>query len=197
MISLTLPVPTFKRMVRAIAPAASRDECRPILTGICLEVARDRVRLAATDSYRLHVLELHEDDAMPHSGIGVALIPAEWLTRIARIKMPVVGEVRLEVADKRVSVKLPEGENAGVSLISGEYPNIDSLISTPETVAEAAFNPSVLLAGIKACSDWDGSKSHYERPMRVVTLDALKPCRFEQAHSDGKLTVLVLPVRVA
>ena len=37
---------------------ASRDEARPVLTGVLLEVSREGVMMVATDSYRLAVRDL-------------------------------------------------------------------------------------------------------------------------------------------
>ena len=41
-----------------MARAASRDEARPVLTGMLLEVSREGVTMVATDSYRLAVRDL-------------------------------------------------------------------------------------------------------------------------------------------
>src|SRR5918993_2154008 len=45
--------PRFAEAVGQVARAASRDEARPVLTGVLLEVSREGVTLVATDSYRL------------------------------------------------------------------------------------------------------------------------------------------------
>ena len=50
--------PRFAEAVGQVARAASRDEARPVLTGILLEVSREGVTLVATDSYRLAVRDL-------------------------------------------------------------------------------------------------------------------------------------------
>ena len=44
--------------VSQVARAASRDEARPILTGVLLEVSREGLTMVATDSYRLAMREL-------------------------------------------------------------------------------------------------------------------------------------------
>ena len=46
------------RRVGQVARAASRDEARPVLTGVLVEVNREGLTLVATDSYRLAVREL-------------------------------------------------------------------------------------------------------------------------------------------
>ena len=48
----------FAEAVSQVGRAASRDEARPVLTGVLLEVSREGVVLVATDSYRLSIREL-------------------------------------------------------------------------------------------------------------------------------------------
>src|SRR6266511_2553498 len=48
----------FAEAVTQVGRAASRDEARPVLTGVLLEVSREGVVLVATDSYRLAVRDL-------------------------------------------------------------------------------------------------------------------------------------------
>ena len=53
-----MDAPTFAEAVGQVARAASRDEARPMLTGVLLEVSREGLTLVATDSYRLAIREL-------------------------------------------------------------------------------------------------------------------------------------------
>jgi len=52
---VTVDAPRFAEAVGQAARAASRDEARPVLTGVLVEVNREGLTLAATDSYRLAV----------------------------------------------------------------------------------------------------------------------------------------------
>ena len=47
----------FLETVDRVAPSASRDETRPVLTGVLIHFAKNQVRMVATDSYRLSVKE--------------------------------------------------------------------------------------------------------------------------------------------
>ena len=47
----------FLETVDRVAPSASRDETRPVLTGVLIQFAKASVRMVATDSYRLSVEE--------------------------------------------------------------------------------------------------------------------------------------------
>ena len=70
----------LKAAVSQVARAASRDEARPILTGVLLEIDREGLTLVATDSYRLAVREL----TATAEGEGRALVPERALTEAGR-----------------------------------------------------------------------------------------------------------------
>src|SRR5204862_5873053 len=68
--------------VAQVSRAASRDESRPVLTGILARFEVGKLVMAATDSYRLSVKET------PLEGTRVeleAIIPARALTELGRI----------------------------------------------------------------------------------------------------------------
>ena len=70
----------FAEAVSQVARAASRDEARPTLTGVLLEVNREGVTLVATDSYRLAVREL----TATAGGEAQAIVPERALTEAGR-----------------------------------------------------------------------------------------------------------------
>ena len=53
--TFTVDSAAFLDTVTKVARAASRDESRPVLTGILVEFGQGTVTMAATDSYRLAV----------------------------------------------------------------------------------------------------------------------------------------------
>jgi DNA polymerase III subunit beta len=73
----------FGTAVNQVALAAGRDDTLPMLTGVRLELAGDRLTLVATDRYRLAVRELvwNPDDADAASEV---LIPARNLADAAK-----------------------------------------------------------------------------------------------------------------
>ena len=76
--------------VAQVARAASKDEARPVLTGILVEVNREGVTMVATDSYRLAVREV------PATGEGeaTALVPERAMSEVGRAAL---GEEKGEV----------------------------------------------------------------------------------------------------
>ena len=54
---ITVPAAAFVETIAKVARSASRDETRPILTGILVSASASELRMVATDSYRLSVKE--------------------------------------------------------------------------------------------------------------------------------------------
>jgi DNA polymerase-3 subunit beta len=68
-----IAAPALLATIEKVARAASRDESRPVLTGILVKFEGDKLVMAATDSYRLAVKET----ALEASGPDLeAIIPA-------------------------------------------------------------------------------------------------------------------------
>ena len=114
----------FAEAVGQVARAASRDEARPVLTGILLEVSREGVTLVATDSYRLAVRDLVATSA----GEAKAIVPERALSEAGRAAQTMEkGEVEVFVDESQVSFR------AGTlmltsRLIEGEFPNYRQLL---------------------------------------------------------------------
>src|SRR5437667_2269793 len=68
--------------VSRVARSASRDESRPVLTGILVRFEAGKLVMAATDSYRLSVKETELGGDVPELE---AIIPARALAELARI----------------------------------------------------------------------------------------------------------------
>src|SRR5437667_982627 len=68
--------------VARVARSASRDESRPVLTGILVRFEQGKLVMAATDSYRLSVKETPLEGQAPELE---AIIPARALAELGRI----------------------------------------------------------------------------------------------------------------
>ena len=78
---------TLATAIGQVAPAASRDDTLPVITGVNLEIYDDTLRLVATDRYRLAIRELGWNPA--HQGLAATLlVPAKTLSDAARMMLP-------------------------------------------------------------------------------------------------------------
>src|SRR5213595_2851362 len=112
--------------VSRVARSASRDESRPVLTGILVRFEAGRIVMAATDSYRLSVKETDLPGDVPELE---AIIPARALAELARIAQ--AGDtVELGVHDNQV-VFAADDVWLTTRRIDGQFPNYKQLL--PET----------------------------------------------------------------
>jgi len=72
-----VPAAAFVETINRVARSASRDETRPILTGILVSASESELRMVATDSYRLSVKETRLE--APLEGGFEANVPARAL----------------------------------------------------------------------------------------------------------------------
>src|SRR5438093_7875229 len=109
--------------VSRVARSASRDESRPVLTGILVRFEQDKLVMAATDSYRLSVKETPLEGDAPELE---AIIPARALTELGRIAQS--GEtIELGVHENQV-VFAAEDVWLTTRRIDGQFPNYKQLL---------------------------------------------------------------------
>jgi DNA polymerase-3 subunit beta len=109
--------------VARVGRSASRDESRPVLTGILVRFEPGKLVMAATDSYRLAVKETPVQGALPELE---AIIPARALQELTRVAAG--GEaVRLGVHDNHV-VFGADGVWLTTRRIDGQFPNYRQLL---------------------------------------------------------------------
>jgi DNA polymerase III subunit beta len=119
----------FVETVDRVAPSASRDETRPVLTGVMIHLSKHSVRMVATDSYRLSVKETPVESSV--SGTFEVIMPSRTLMELSKIAAT--------VSDETITILPSENqmmfEVGGITLVSrlidGQFPNYKQLI--PET----------------------------------------------------------------
>jgi len=126
-----LPPDKFRRMIDQVAFAAASDESRPTLTGVYTRLDGERLRLVATDGFRLAVRSTLLEEPAP-AAVGV-IVPARALTELSRI----LGAVELG-EDDGVQVTITEARNQimfhlpGVDLVSqlieANFPDYNKIV---------------------------------------------------------------------
>jgi DNA polymerase-3 subunit beta len=152
--------------IEKVGRAASRDESRPVLTGILVRFEGDKLVMAATDSYRLAVKETPLTAAGPDLE---AIIPARALQELARLAAA-SDEVQLGVHENHVLFSAGDVWLTS-RRIDGQFPNYGQLL--PETFEiEIAVPRMPLLEVVRRA----GLMAQRNAPLRL---------RF----ADGELTV--------
>ena len=95
---IEIPFDHFSSMVKKVARAVSKDESRAILTGILIIVKESKLRMVATDSYRLAITETDLDETPQE--VFEAVISGRFLQDI----------VSLPQTDKQISLALSENQ---------------------------------------------------------------------------------------
>lgn len=124
--SLRMPAAALAETVERVARAASRDEVRPILTGILVTVEGSNLTMVATDSYRLSVkhTELDGEPARPLE----ANVPARAMRELARI-VTQTGVEEIEIALPGNQIVFRAGSYVLTSrLIEGQFPSYRQLL---------------------------------------------------------------------
>ncbi len=126
---VTLPTAELAGALAQVVPAASRDDARPILTGVLLAAEHDGLRLVATDSFRLAVRDLAGATVL---GEGQSvLVPSRALGELARV-LGSSQTVQVRFGERDAGFEVGS-VRLTTSLIEGEFPNYRSLI--PQTQA--------------------------------------------------------------
>jgi len=138
-------VPTFTveresllETIARVARAASRDESRPVLTGILVQFGGGKLVMAATDSYRLAVKETTFAGTVPDLE---AIVPGRALQELARIANT-GDEVEIGVQENQVLFST-DGVWLTTRRIDGQFPNYRQLL--PESFEHELVIPRVEL----------------------------------------------------
>jgi DNA polymerase-3 subunit beta len=167
--SVELPADAFVSTALKVAGSASRDETRPVLTGILVSAADRELRMVATDSYRLSVKETTLDTPLS-SGFEVN-VPARALQELGRLVNHDQDEP-LSVSVRQNQVLFTLGRVILSSrLIDGQFPNYRQLL--PDT-----FEHELRLGG-----------SELTEVVRRISLLAQKNAPLRLAFAEGELTV--------
>jgi DNA polymerase-3 subunit beta len=109
--------------VARVGRSASRDESRPVLTGILVRFEPGKVVMAATDSYRLAVKETPVEGTLPELD---AIIPARALQELSRIAAG-TDDLQLGLLENH-DVFGADGTWLTTRRIDGQFPNYRQLL---------------------------------------------------------------------
>jgi len=123
--TVAVPAAAFTETIARVSRSASRDETRPILTGVLVSAEGAALRMVATDSYRLSVKETTLE--VPLKDGFEANVPARALEELARLTAPDAETISIGVRANQVVFGV--GDVALSSrLIDGQFPNYRQLL---------------------------------------------------------------------
>jgi DNA polymerase III subunit beta len=165
---VTLPAGAFVSTVATVVRSASRDETRPVLTGVLVSATGAELLMVATDSYRLSVKRTRLESAVTTS--FEANVPARALQELTRIVAAEEEHLSVSLRDGQVVFELADAVLCS-RLIDGQFPNYRQLL--PENVEHELSLATAELAGV----------------VRRVSLLAQKNAPLRLSFTEGELTV--------
>jgi DNA polymerase-3 subunit beta len=164
--SYTLDADTLLETLASVGRAVSRDEARPVLTGILVKFGEGKLVMAATDSYRLSYKETALEGSAPDLE---AIVPARALEELRRL-VTTGGTLELGVQENQVIFGMG-GTWLTTRRIEGQFPKFDEL-RPKEFTHEVTLSREEFLEVVRRTS----VMAHRNSPLRL---------RF----ADGELTV--------
>ena len=167
--AVRLPLSAFVDTIVKVSGSASRDETRPVLTGVLVSATGRDLRMVATDSYRLSVKDTQLKEALA-TGFE-ANIPARALQELVRLAAHASDE-DFALSVRQNQIVFAVGQMVLSSrLLDGQFPNYRQLL--PET-----FDHEVLMAG-----------PELRDVVRRISLMAQKNAPLRLSFKPGELTV--------
>jgi DNA polymerase-3 subunit beta len=120
---VTVAAAALADALRQVVPAASKDDARPILTGVLLAAHDGGLRLVATDSYRLAMRDLPGVSMLEAD--QKVLVGAKGLAEVQRLLGD--GDIEVFLAEREVTFRVGSAD-VTTRLIEGDFPNYQQLI---------------------------------------------------------------------
>ena len=149
-----------------VSRAASRDESRPVLTGILVRFEGENLVMAATDSYRLAVKETSMATPGPELD---AIVPARALMELSRVAQG-ASDLQLGLQENQV-LFASDGILLTTRRIEGQFPNYHQLL--PESFESEVTLPREELLEV----------------VRRVSVMAQRNAPLRLRFAEGELTV--------
>lgn len=144
---IEIPFSQFSSMVRRVARVVSKDESRAILTGVLITLEDGRLKMVATDSYRLAVTEADLPDTSADE--FQAVISGSFLSEIASLSLT-NSVLSLALAENQIVVTC--GDTVFVNRrIEGNFPNYKQLLPDGHAT-RATLDVDRLVAAVKRAS---------------------------------------------
>ena len=145
--TVSLPQDVLASMVKKVSKAVSRDETRAILTGVLLTIQGPSVKMAATDSYRLAVVDRVLETAVAEK--FEVLVPGRALDEVSKLSAG-SSEVVITVSSNQIVFKFG-GTEFVTRRLEGNFPSYDKLIPR-EWKVRATANLGEIADSVKRAS---------------------------------------------
>ena len=152
--SIKIPGKTLKHIINSTSFAISRDELKPALTGVLLQIKEDRTIAVSTDGHRL-VKQTRNDFGVSGTTVDI-IVPKKFLNYLSSHLKD--GEVELLLAEDHLAAKV--GSDIVITRIIDEsFPNYETVIPK-ENNKRLVVEKKSLLGAIKRVSIFSNKSTH-------------------------------------
>jgi len=169
---LVLNSDDFLKAINQVIIAAATDDTRPVLCGVYFKIENKKLKLVATDSYRLAEKNINiKNEPEQDNNFIVPLKTMQELVRIISTLEP--GDISIKLNESQISFNL-----LGVEIISrlveGEFPEYEQIIpkehKTRASLRSQDFNRTLKMVGLFAQDSGSGIELNFDNKGEVRVL---------------------------
>lgn len=181
---LMLSGETFKTVINSLKKFVSKDEARPILKYIKLDIKKDKVRAVACDGYRMAVLDIIKNN------------PEEFICYIEPLSIPkdiINTEILISENKQYITLFYLNGQAITYTRnnIVGEYINENAILPEINEDLSVTLDARMLSEIATSMKNFNGSVKIY------FNENNMKPVIYKTKFEDlMEMTAIQLPVRV-
>ena len=166
--NMKIPFGKLTKAIKRTAFAVSKSEVKPLLTGVKMEIEKNKLICTATDSHRLARLEVQIESEMKESFV----VPNTSLSELVHLK-----EADTSIVDIYYSTNFIVFETANRSLysklIEGTYPNTEFLV--PESSKTMiTLDTQMLIDGIERACVFSNELKHNNVQLEIVDVATIR-----------------------
>ena len=161
----------FERAISKVIIAAALDESRPVLAGIYIYGKESKIRIVATDSYRLAEETINLTNKL--AGEVAFIVPQRTMSEVLRILPNAPEKIKIFPGENQVEFVL--GETVIVSrLIEGSFPDYNQIIpKNSKTVVKVnvpEFSNAIKMASFFARESANNIKLKFTSPDKLSVI---------------------------
>lgn len=194
----TINARDLKVIIDQVAFAAAKEPYRPALTGVLIRRRGNDLIFVATDGIRLAVRTITLDDG--HQGNMELIVPAKWLTELARALGRITDDVEISTSSIDTQVRFRVADiNAGVSTMPYVYPDYQRIIPVHSTTRCAVNTADLLKVAKEACKQASTFKivklamREFDKELRIDVREEFKK---DGKNAAREVNIAALPAEV-
>ena len=186
---IEIPTKDLEKAISKVIIASALDESRPVLAGIYITGDQGKLKIVATDSYRLAEQTINLTKKI--SSAVSFVVPQRTMAEVLRILPQANDTVTIYPGENQVEFIL--GETALVSrLIEGTFPDYEQIIpkksKTQIKVSAVEFNNAIKMASLFARESANNIKLNTSPPSKISVLATSPHLGDNISEVSGKVT---------